>query len=133
MAMNAAVPVPEVGGLSAVSGGAQPFGSVLWGEVDNFVDVLNGSRVGAANKSNAASETKEAIFQRILRPLGEFRSKFDAIVGDISDIVTAGSMGMKELIQIQFQLTQLSYMNDVTAKTADKISQGTQTLFRNQG
>ena len=40
---------------------------------------------------------------------------------------------MRDLFQIQFQLVQLSYMGDVSAKTADKISQGTQTLFRNQG
>ncbi|MDR2667661.1 MAG: hypothetical protein LBB38_01285 [Puniceicoccales bacterium] len=132
---NAAVQVPAIGGVSPAGGGEQPFGSVLWGGVDKFVEALNGARVGtsAVGTSGSTEEIKESVFQKILRPLGEFRSNFDSIIGAISNIVSTGNIGMKELIQIQFQLTQLSYMNDVTAKTADKVSQGTQTLFRNQG
>lgn len=41
-------------------------------------------------------------------------------------------MGMRDLFSLQFELIQLSLHQDFTTKVADKLSQGAQTLFRNQ-
>ncbi|MDR1435044.1 MAG: EscI/YscI/HrpB family type III secretion system inner rod protein [Puniceicoccales bacterium] len=38
-----------------------------------------------------------------------------------------------DLVQMQYDVMQLSYINELSSKTADKTSQGAQTLFRNQG
>jgi hypothetical protein len=43
-----------------------------------------------------------------------------------------GPMNMKELFSLQYEMIQLSLHQDFTAKVADKLSQGAQTLFRNQ-
>ncbi|MDR0418424.1 MAG: EscI/YscI/HrpB family type III secretion system inner rod protein [Puniceicoccales bacterium] len=37
------------------------------------------------------------------------------------------------LMELQWQVMQLSYINELSSKVADKTSQGAQTLFRNQG
>lgn len=92
-----------------------------------------GARPIVQDVSNDLPITQQNIYQKFLEPLTEFRHGFDRIMGNISTIVSKGNMGMKELLQIQFQLVQLAYMNDISSKTADKLSQGVQTLFRNQG
>ncbi|MDR1435941.1 MAG: hypothetical protein LBI39_01905 [Puniceicoccales bacterium] len=123
----------QMHGLQATGDGAvggEPFGSVLWRNVDSFADMLNGNIVGAAGQS---ARSEKPFAGNILRPLGSFRKKLNAIVDNIVGIVGKGDITMKELIQIQYQLTQLAYMNDVSSKTADKLGQGAQTLFRNQG
>lgn len=92
-----------------------------------------GARPIVQEVSNDLPITQQNIYQKILEPLTEFRHGFDRIMGNIGKIVAKGNMGMKDLLQIQFQLVQLAYMNDISSKTADKLSQGVQTLFRNQG
>lgn len=72
-------------------------------------------------------------WQKFLSPLTEFKNKFESILSDISRRVEKGNLTTADLFQIQFQLTQLSYVNDLSSKIADKGSQGVQTLFRNQG
>ncbi|MDR2030409.1 MAG: EscI/YscI/HrpB family type III secretion system inner rod protein [Puniceicoccales bacterium] len=89
---------------------------------------------GAGSRHAAqATDGGGSVYSRMLAPLSDFRAGFDRIVGDITNLVGHGSLSMGDLIQVQFQLTQLAYMNDLSAKTADKASQGVQTLFRNQG
>jgi len=41
-------------------------------------------------------------------------------------------MEMRDLFNLQFELMQLTLQQDLTAKVADRLSQGVQTLFRNQ-
>ncbi|MDR0678671.1 MAG: hypothetical protein LBF24_00225 [Puniceicoccales bacterium] len=123
--------LPPLGG--AASGGTL-FGTVQSGDIGRLLGQLDSA--GAAQGNSAAPSAGEAspsVFQKLWRPLGEFRKNFDHAVNDISGIVARGNISMQDLIHIQFQMTQLSYMNDITAKTADKLSQGTQTLFRNSG
>jgi hypothetical protein len=38
-----------------------------------------------------------------------------------------------DLMKMQYHVMQLTYINELSSKTADKASQGAQTLFRNQG
>lgn len=44
----------------------------------------------------------------------------------------AKPMEMSDLFSLQFELMQLTLQQDLTAKVADRLSQGVQTLFRNQ-
>jgi hypothetical protein len=120
-----------VGAVGAVAGSDVPFGRVHVGDVGQFLAGFTGSAGGA--KGAAKAEGTGSVYNKILAPLTEFRAGFDKILGNISDLVGKGNLSMADLIQVQFQLTQLSYMNDLSAKTADKVSQGVQTLFRNQG
>ncbi|MDR3317106.1 MAG: hypothetical protein LBS68_03525 [Puniceicoccales bacterium] len=133
--VGAVTSVPEPNKINS-NGQASQFGSAQIGDVNQFLSQLNGG--GGAGKTagtqQASGDNMQAnLYDKILAPLGEFRSNFDQILNNIGGIVNKGQIGMADLFQIQFQLTQLSYMNDLTAKTADKISQGMQTLFRNQG
>lgn len=43
------------------------------------------------------------------------------------------NMTSKALLELQYLVQQLAFVNEVASKTADKTSQGLQTLFRNQG
>ncbi|NJD20692.1 MAG: EscI/YscI/HrpB family type III secretion system inner rod protein [Gemmatimonadetes bacterium] len=43
-----------------------------------------------------------------------------------------GSYGIQDLMRLQFELMQLNLQIELTPKTADKSSQGVQTLFKNQ-
>ncbi|MDR0339981.1 MAG: hypothetical protein LBH53_00210 [Puniceicoccales bacterium] len=119
-------------GAGAPEEGAS-FGVVQSGDMGRLLGQLDSA--GAAQSSSAASSSDKSasIAKRMLNPLTEFRKNFDRAVNDISGIVARGGISMQDLIHIQFQMTQLSYMNDISAKAADKLSQGTQTLFRNQG
>ncbi|MDR2664493.1 MAG: hypothetical protein LBB14_03150 [Puniceicoccales bacterium] len=126
-------PVSAISSLEPLAGGVS-FGSVSPGDLNQFLSAMDRpAGTDRASRTQSASEAASSAIQKVLKPLSEFRKGYDKIVTDISDIVSRGHVSMQDLFQIQFQLTQLSYMNDVSAKTADKISQGTQTLFRNQG
>jgi hypothetical protein len=116
--------------VTAVTGSQSPFGGAHMGDVSRFLASFQGA--GAARGAGKA-EGGGSVYNKILAPLTEFRAGFDRILGDITNLVGRGNLSMGDLMQVQFQLTQLSYMNDLSAKTADKISQGMQTLFRNQG
>lgn len=73
------------------------------------------------------------IWQKLLAPLSEYKNQFEAILHDIGRRVSSGNLTTSDLFLIQFKLTQLTYINDLSSKIADKGSQGIQTLFRNQG
>lgn len=122
-----------------------PFGDVQVGDVNDFLanitpqirrpqtdNDVRAARLSSPNRHDTRISEAD-LYQQIIQPLSEFRRSFDRIIGNIGDIATRGNMSMADLFQIQFQLTQLAYMNDLSAKTADKLSQGVQTLFRNQG
>jgi hypothetical protein len=112
------------------------FGTVHLGDMAQFQGVFNGRTAGAASVAGVASESTTQnvnMYNKMLAPLYEFRQSFDKITRNISDLVGRGNISMSDLFSVQFQLMQLGYMNDLSAKTADKLSQGIQTLFRNQG
>jgi hypothetical protein len=108
--------------------GARPFGVASAGDANQFKNALDTEAVDKGVQAQRGD-----IYSKILSPLYEFRQKFDEIAGDISAMVARGNISMGDLFSVQFQLMQLGFMNDLTAKTGDKLSQGVQTLFRNQG
>lgn len=73
------------------------------------------------------------VWQKLLSPLSQYKDSFERILNDIGCRVSRGNLTTADLFMIQFQLTQLTYINDLSSKIADKGSQGIQTLFRNQG
>ncbi|MDR2576585.1 MAG: hypothetical protein LBC42_00860 [Puniceicoccales bacterium] len=122
--------VTAVGGTSTT---ASAFGTAQVGDIDQFMNAMNANVPRPARGQVADAEKEMSIYEKMLSPINEFKVNFDRIMGNIGIIVRRGQLNMADLIQVQFQLTQLAYMNDLAAKTADKISQGAQTLFRNQG
>ncbi|MDR1437689.1 MAG: hypothetical protein LBI69_01355 [Puniceicoccales bacterium] len=117
--------------------GAQ-FGSINVGDVNHFLTAFNGVEGLAADpmqsaEKSAKTKNSENIYDKMIAPLAEFREKFEALVANIGQVVSKGDVSMSELFMVQYQLLQFSYMNDMSAKTADKVSQGIQTLYRNQG
>ncbi|MDR2341214.1 MAG: hypothetical protein LBD72_02720 [Puniceicoccales bacterium] len=114
---------------------AQLFGAVKVGDVAQFqaAFVATAGTAGAESVDRSAQTQRANVYNMMLNPLYEFRQNFDNIVANISDRVMGGNISMADLFSTQFELMQLGYMNDLSAKTADKLSQGLQTLFRNQG
>jgi hypothetical protein len=124
--------IPGVGAVESVTGAqSSPFGSAQVGDVAAFLGQISGT--GGASKAAKTMEAgRQGVYDMILGPLNEFRAGYDRILEDITELVGRGSISMQDLIHVQFQLTQIAYMNDLSSKTADKISQGVQTWFRNQ-
>lgn len=126
----AAVVAMQGGGAA---GQTQPFGAVKLGDTSQFQAALNASPEAAESTDRSSQVQQASVYNKMLGPLYEFRQSFDEITGNIADLVSRGNISMGDLFSVQFQLMQLGYMNDLSSKTADKLSQGFQTLFRNQG
>jgi hypothetical protein len=134
-----AVPVVDaVGGAAASNAGSteaaeealvQSMGNEFSGlmKADSKADKVSNAQ--AANSTSATG----GVYDKMLSPLNEFRSNFDSIIANVGDIVSRGDISMGDLIQIQFQFTQLAYMNDLSAKVSDKLSTGFQTVIQAGG
>jgi hypothetical protein len=57
----------------------------------------------------------------------EIESSVQSLVAKKQDFTTV------DLMKMQYLVMQLTYVNELSSKVADKTSQGAQTLFRNQG
>lgn len=72
--------------------------------------------------------------QGILDSIQSVRDVFRAITHRIDYLSSRGAdPTSKDLLEMQFLVLQLSYVNELSSKVSDKTSQGLQTLFRNQG
>jgi phage-related protein len=143
--MSGGNPVPQVAGVDGVAGktddssfGGDALTQSMGTEFSNLMQkqTKEVSKVKNATETAGASQSSQAtgsVYQKMLAPLQDFRANFDKIVANVGDMVNRGNISMADLMQIQFQFTQLSYMNDLSAKVSDKVSSGVQTLFRNQG
>ena len=60
------------------------------------------------------------------------RDKFEGIKSEIQAISDKKDFTQVDLLHLQMSIIQLSYIADLSSKTADKMSQAAQTLFRNQ-
>ncbi|MBF0103124.1 MAG: type III secretion system inner rod subunit SctI [Desulfobacterales bacterium] len=72
----------------------------------------------------------------ILQGLEKLKNTYDNRIEKVDNMVKATnerSLTMQDAMQLQFEIMQINMTQDITTKVADKISQGTQTLFRNQG
>jgi hypothetical protein len=151
--MSTGGPIPQISEVNGVAGkmddstfGGDAFTQSMGSEFSNLVQKQSQNVAKASSKNVAktksavemlgatnASQATTGLYQKMLGPLQDFRVNFDKIVGNVGTMASRGDISMADLMQIQFQFTQLSYMNDLSAKVSDKISSGMQTLFRNQG
>jgi hypothetical protein len=70
----------------------------------------------------------------IANSIQSVRDKFMEIQHNIEVLVSKKEdFSSVDLMKMQYDVMQLSYLNELSSKTADKVSQGAQTLFRNQG
>jgi hypothetical protein len=118
-------------GLSEVTmldeGVLAPFGSADYFRA--MVDGNNrrGRRLITAIHSSTPSDG-------VLNSIQSVQDKFNEIHHDIKILVEKKEdFSSTDLMKMQYNVMQLTYLNELSSKTADKTSQGAQTLFRNQG
>jgi len=74
----------------------------------------------------------DALVDGIIQVKNDYDGRFAKI--NASMAATNGvEISMQQALQIQYELMQVGLSQELTAKMADKVSSGTQTLFRNQG
>jgi outer membrane lipoprotein SlyB len=70
----------------------------------------------------------------VVRAIQSVRDKFLEIQHRVTVLCSKGTdFSSVDLMRMQYDVMQLAYLNELSSKTADKTSQGLQTLFRNQG
>jgi hypothetical protein len=70
----------------------------------------------------------------VLSTIQNLRNKFREIQHSVENLVKSKQdFTTADLMKMQYDVMQLAYLNELSSKTADKTSQGAQTLFRNQG
>lgn len=64
--------------------------------------------------------------------IGDRRAALMQQIQDISSGASAGKVGFQSMMELQFKITQMTTEQEIVGKIAGQISQGAQTLFRNQ-
>jgi type III secretion system YscI/HrpB-like protein len=89
----------------------------------------------AAEVVTSTPTTPATVGDAILRTFDRLGHDWQAGVDKINLQMKADPerpMASQTMFQLQFDLTMLSMQSDMTARIADRVSQGLQTLFRNQ-
>jgi type III secretion system YscI/HrpB-like protein len=73
----------------------------------------------------------DLVLAGIDRMSAGYQQRVDAVNATIAS-GGADGLSSQDIMRLQFELTQMTLMQDLTAKVADKTSQGVQTLFKNQ-
>ncbi|MDR2735551.1 MAG: hypothetical protein LBB20_01770 [Puniceicoccales bacterium] len=69
----------------------------------------------------------------IIQTVQNVRDQYMQIENNIKSITSKGSdLSSADLMQLQFEVMQLSYMNELSSKAVDKMNNIGQTLMRNQ-
>ncbi len=131
-------------GVSATPDTALPSGAPSADVVQRFEDAMQ-SNGGASNPNMAADMPHEVVYiqpaqstptlgDAILNSLDQAKGSYDAKVDQLNKTLeTVGdNMSMQDMMRLQFDLMQVGLQQDLTSKVADKVSQGVQTMFKNQ-
>lgn len=136
--------------MSTVVDGVSGIGSLLAQQADS-ISTLRANEAAASNVEfwdSGVIQQDGQVFQDALNGATEKVTPTDGIVNSIQSVRdqflkiqhNLESLAQKgqdfssaDLFQMQYDVMQLSYINEISSKTADKTSQGAQTLFRNQG
>lgn len=109
------------------------------GEVERFEAAMRGDGVSGQYMEVVVQQpvsATDSVAGAMLDAVHDFRQNQMEHVGKIAEMTSAGPekgpMEMRDLFSLQMELMQLSFQQDLAAKVADKMSQGIQTLFRNQ-
>jgi hypothetical protein len=119
--------IPAFGGKNI---GGPNFQDVIKGNV--IFSQVNGTQMGAAN--GIKLQQSETPGKSLVDSIQSVRDCYLTIQDRINTQMVSGSkMTSASLLEMQFLVMQLAYVNELSSKVADKTSQGLQTLFRNQG
>ncbi|MDR1590924.1 MAG: hypothetical protein LBR92_02930 [Puniceicoccales bacterium] len=136
--------VGGVGGGTMLEGVIPPFKMGSGGEFDAMLNVTSSSlggisgglnhvarrshigRVAAVGMATPSGKIVHAV-QSVRDQFLTIQSRVEALCSKKADFSSA------DLLEMQYHVMQLAYLNELSSKVADKTSQGAQTLFRNQG
>lgn len=103
---------------------------------DITTDDVNAFQAGLANTANVASQEPKNVTDEVLTAMQRMSNKQAESVKGIMDafeaIESPGSMNMADALNLQVKVHEFQLVNELIAKSADRISQGAQTMFRNQ-
>lgn len=87
---------------------------------------------GATPTSLGPRSLGDALVDGIITVKNDYDARFAKI--NASMAANKGEeISMQQALEIQYELMQVGLSQELTAKMADKVSSGVQTLFRNQG
>jgi len=103
---------------------------------DITTDDVNAFQSGLANTANVASQEPKNVTDEVLTSLQRMSNKQADSVKGIMDafeaIESPGSLNMADALNLQVKVHEFQLVNELIAKSADRVSQGAQTMFRNQ-
>ena len=86
--------------------------------------------------TNGVSQDPKNVTDEVLTSLQRMSNKQAESVKGIMEafeaIESPGSMNMADVLNLQVKVHEFQLINELIAKSADRISQGAQTMFRNQ-
>ena len=81
------------------------------------------------NAPNAISNLGEAFFDKI----GNFKKSIDLRMHEVGQLLNRkDQLDIKDLLNVQWQVSLFSVETTLVSKSGEKVSEGIQTLFRNQ-
>ena len=99
-------------------------------------DDVNAFQAELANTPNVASQEPKNVTDEVLTSLQRMSNKQAESVKGIMDafeaIESPGSLNMADALKLQAKVHEFQLINELIAKSADRVSQGAQTMFRNQ-
>lgn len=100
-------------------------------------DDVNAFQKELANVSSVSNTSQECnVSDEVLTAMQQISNKQTYSVKGIMDafeaIESPGSLNMVDLLKLQVKTHEFQLINELIAKSADRISQGAQTMFRNQ-
>ena len=84
--------------------------------------------------SESATPAKSTMGDAILNAVGKVRDTLDSRSNRIQERiyqVDGNTLSMEEMMQVNFEVMQMSIEQELTGKIATKSSEGVQTLFKN--
>ncbi len=108
-------------------------------DIDRFEAAMTGDGVRMDPVEIAVQEPvlpAHDFGQVLMDTVGQLREDQMSNAGRIEEMTTLSPDGkpmeIRDLFNLQFELMQFTFQQDLTAKVADKLSVGVQTLFQNQ-
>ena len=95
---------------------------------------LDAEQLGKALGLDKVPGKSESVGDAILNNIEKSSSEYKDAFANMQDIMNSsgGDLGPSKLLQVQMYMTQISVMQEMMSKVANKLSQGLQTLFKNQ-
>lgn len=100
------------------------------------VNAFQAELAHASQVTNVASQNPKNAMDEVLTSLQRMsNTQADSVKGIMEAfeaIEAPGSLNMVDALNLQVKVHEFQLVNELIAKSADRVSQGAQTLFRNQ-